>query len=110
MRQYFPGSIDAFHTGHDESGTLDGSGTLVHSAASGLEAETVARFEREILIEWELDLGSALTFRSRLDGALANGRSWTTGKAGSKRPEDASAPRRARRRRDPGPSPSPTAS
>ena len=111
VRQYFPGSIKAFHAGHDESGTLDGSGTLVHSAASGLDTETVSRFDREILIEWELDLGSALSFRSRLDGALADGRSWPTGKASSDGSHKPWVPARARSRgRTPGPAEAPSAS
>jgi DNA-binding transcriptional regulator YhcF (GntR family) len=70
VRQYHPGEVDQFLVGGAPLADLEGVDVLVHGHAAQLPAEVVASARRQIVLEWELEPGSAAAFRPRVDGAL----------------------------------------
>lgn len=70
VRQYYPGTVELFLSGVDDDRRLRAFDVLVRTHASGLTPEAIALVSHDIVIEWELDPSSAMTFRSRLDAAL----------------------------------------
>jgi len=69
VSQYYGGSILTPDLDGDE--TLEGVDVLVHPRAIELDARVLAGVRKEIVIDWELDPGSAATFLSRVAAAAA---------------------------------------
>lgn len=69
--QYFPGQIDALVVGADDLSALDGAPVVVVNNAAQVPEAVLAKVDRLISIEWELDGRFVPTLRSRIEHVLA---------------------------------------
>lgn len=68
VSQYYAGPILTPDPGNDAP--FDGIDVLVHPGAITIDPETLAGVRREIVIDWELDPGSAATFAGRVAATM----------------------------------------